>query len=191
MNRDGGVFERLLGRSNERELGLSAQQSRSEAGIQLVLDHQGHVLETHGLQRYGLTRGRGDGAPRLLIDYMVPGSTMALEGVPADWVGQSLDLDFQCVGLRVVHTRGWVQPQGDGWLLQLLDISDLRLGSQQARSREQCTQLTLRVGEQLRQCGFARLSEVADEALQNLAQHGRVPCMALALRDESQPGWYL
>ena len=191
MNRDDGVFERLLGRSNERVPAFSEPLARSEAGIQLVLDHQGRVLETHGLQRYGLARGQGHGAPRLLLDYMVPGSTMALEGVPADWVGQSLDLDFQCVGLRVVHTRGWVQPQADGWLLQLLDISDLRLGSQQARSREQCTQLTLRVGEQLRQCGFTRLSEVADEALQNVAQHGRVPCMALALRDESQPGWYL
>ena len=191
MSLPDGVFGGGTGRANVSLPVFAPAQSRNDAGIQLVLNAQGYVLEMHGLQRYGLVRGSRDGTPRRVIDYLVPGSTLALEGVPADWVGHSLDLDFQCVGLRVVHTRGWVQPQAEGWLLQLLDISDLRLGSQQARSREQCTQLTLRLGEQLRQCGFARLPEVMAEAVQSVAQHGRVPCMALALRDDGHTGWYI
>ena len=191
MSPSEGLFGRLLGRTDERLPESTDPLSRNDAGIQLRLDQQGHVIEIHGLQRYGLARGSSDGLPRLLLSYMVPGSTLALEGIPADWVGHSLDLDFQCAGLRVVHTRGWVQPQGDGWLLQLLDISDLRLGSEQARSRERCTQLTLGLAEQLRQCSMLRLSEVMHEALRSVAQHGRVPCMALALREDPQASWYM
>ena len=191
MSPSEGLFGRLLGRTDERLPESTDPLSRTDAGIQLRLDQQGHVIDIHGLQRYGLARGSGDGSPRLLLSYLVPGSTLALEGIPADWVGHSLDLDFQCAGLRVVHTRGWVQPQGDGWLLQLLDISDLRLGSEQARSRERCTQLTLGLAEQLRQCSMLRLSEVMHEALRSVAQHGRVPCMALALREDPQASWYM
>ena len=186
-----GLFGRLLGRTNERLPESSGPQSRTDTGIQLLLDQQGYVIEIHGLQRYGLARATGDGAPRLLLSYLVPGSTQALEGVPADWVGHSLDLDFQCAGLRVVHTRGWIQPQAEGWLLQLLDISDLRLGSQQARSRERCTQLILGLSAQLRQCSVVRLPEVMHEALRSVAQHGRVPCMALALREDAQSAWHM
>ena len=191
MSPSDGLFGRMLGRTDERLPESSDPQSRTHAGIRLMLDQQGHVIEIHGLQRYGLARSSSDGLPRLLLSYLVPGSTLALEGVPADWVGHSLDLDFQCAGLRVVHTRGWVQPQGDAWLLQLLDISDLRLGSEQARSRERCTQLTLSLGEQLRQCSAQRLCEVMHEALRSVAQHARVPCMALALREDPRASWYM
>lgn len=191
MSPSDGLFGRMLGRTDERLPESSDPQSRTHAGIRLMLDQQGHVIEIHGLQRYGLARSSSDGLPRQLLSYLVPGSTLALEGVPADWVGHSLDLDFQCAGLRVVHTRGWVQPQGDAWLLQLLDISDLRLGSEQARSRERCTQLILSLGEQLRQCSAQRLCEVMHEALRSVAQHARVPCMALALREDPQASWYM
>ena len=191
MSPSDGLFGRMLGRTDERLPESSDPQSRTHAGIRLMLDQQGHVIEIHGLQRYGLARSSSDGLPRQLLSYLVPGSTLALEGVPADWVGHSLGLDFQCAGLRVVHTRGWVQPQGDAWLLQLLDISDLRLGSEQARSRERCTQLILSLGEQLRQCSAQRLCEVMHEALRSVAQHARVPCMALALREDPQASWYM
>ena len=62
-----GLFGRLLGRTDERLPESSDPQSRTHAGIQLMLDQQGHVIEIHGLQRYGLVRGSGDGSPRLLL----------------------------------------------------------------------------------------------------------------------------
>lgn len=190
MSQGERLFGRLMGRANEPVPQTVGLQLRSDAGMQLLLDDQGRVLETHGAQRHGLAR-LASGGLRPLLDYLVPGSTLALEGVPADWVGHSLDLDFQGTGLQVVHTRGWVQPQADGWLLQLMDISDLRLGSQQARSREHCTQLSLSLAEQLRQCSIERLPQVVLESLQRVGQQWRVPCVALALRDETQPGWRL
>ena len=181
----------MTARDNEHLTDLSEPQSGSPMSLQMLLDHQGRVLKTFGAQRYGLAWATRDEAPRLLLDYVVPGSTQALEGTPADWVGQSLDLDFQRSAQPVLHTRGWIQPQADGWLLQLLDISDLRRSSQQARRREHCTQLSLSVAGQLRMCALTRLPEVMLESLQRVAQHGHVPCVALALRDAEQQGWSL
>ena len=184
------LFARLLKRNSEPAPGTTGLPPGSETGLQLLLDQRGYVIEARGAQRYGLAQ-LNEGAPRLLRDYLVPGSTLALEGVPADWTGHSLDLDFQGAGQLVVHTRGWLQPHADGWLLQLLDITDLMLGTQQARSRQYCTQLSLSMTEQLRQCSLERLPVVMLESLQRLAQHWHVPCVALALRDDAQPGWRL
>ncbi|NNG64889.1 PAS domain-containing sensor histidine kinase, partial [Pseudomonas fragi] len=184
-------FGRLLGGFGEQAPESPGLQWRTDAGIQLVLDPQGRVIDAHGLQRFGLGLATGEGTPRLLLDYLVPGSTQALEGVPADWTGHSLDLDFQGPGLNVLNTRGWVQPQGDHWLLQLLDISDLRRHSQQAGNREQCMQLALSITQQLRQCSAARLPEVIHEALRCVAQQWRVPCVALAVRSDTALGWRL
>ena len=66
--------------------------------LQLRLDDQGQVLEMHGALNHGLTPVQEGAALRLLLDYLVPGSTQALEGTPAQWTGQSLDLNFLCEG---------------------------------------------------------------------------------------------
>ena len=159
--------------------------------LQLRLDDQGQVLEMHGALNHGLTPVQEGAALRLLLDYLVPGSTQALEGTPAQWTGQSLDLNFLCEGQQVLHTRGWVQPQGDGWLLQLIDISDLQHSRQQARLRGQYNQLLSSIGQQLRQCASARLPAVMLETLQQVAGYWRVPSVALALRADIPLGWRL
>jgi len=159
--------------------------------LHLLLDHQGRVLEVHGAQRFGLQLVCDTEAPRLLLDYLVPGSTQALEGTPADWLGHSLDLDFQRAGEAVLHTRGWVQPDAEGWLLQLLDISDLRREGQQGQNRELCMRLCLSLARQLRLCSMLRLHEVTQESLQRIGEQWQVPCIALALRQEGQPDWSL
>ena len=178
------LLGRLLGRADEPVALADTPALRVHAGIQLRLDQHGHVLELHGL-----AMAMGSGPPRLLIDYLVPGSTLALEGTPRDWQGQSLDLMFQVGGGPVVYTRGWVQPHGDDWLLQLLDISDVLMGQQQARSRELTHLLTTHMGEQLRHCGHGRLPAVVTDLLQQVAHHWHIPCVALALPDTTQAEW--
>ncbi|KMM87470.1 PAS domain-containing sensor histidine kinase [Pseudomonas lundensis] len=178
------LLGRLLGRADEPAALADTPALRVQAGIQLRLDQHGHVLEQHGL-----AMAMGSGPPRLLIDYLVPGSTLALEGTPRDWQGQSLDLMFQVGGGPVVYTRGWVQPHGDDWLLQLLDISDVLMGQQQARSRELTHLLTTHMGEQLRHCGHGRLPAVVTDLLQQVAHHWHIPCVALALPDTTQAEW--
>ena len=178
------LLGRLLGRADEPVALADTPALRVHAGIQLRLDQHGHVLELHGL-----AMAMGSGPPRLLIDYLVPGSTLALEGTPRDWQGQSLDLMFQVGGGPVVYTRGWVQPHGDNWLLQLLDISDVLMGQQQARSRELTHLLTTHMGEQLRHCGHGRLPAVVTDLLQQVAHHWHIPCVALALPDTTQAEW--
>ena len=178
------LLGRLLGRADEPAALADTPALCVQAGIQLRLDQHGHVLEQHGL-----AMAMGSGPPRLLIDYLVPGSTLALEGTPRDWQGQSLDLMFQVGGGPVVYTRGWVQPHGDDWLLQLLDISDVLMGQQQARSRELTHLLTTHMGEQLRHCGHGRLPAVVTDLLQQVAHHWHIPCVALALPDTTQAEW--
>ena len=178
------LLGRLLGRADEPAALADTPALRVQAGIQLRLDQHGHVLEQHGL-----AMAMGSGPPRLLIDYLVPGSTLALEGTPRDWQGQSLDLMFQVGGGPVVYTRGWVQPHGDDWLLQLLDISDVLMGQQQARSRALTHLLTTHMGEQLRHCGHGRLPAVVTDLLQQVAHHWHIPCVALALPDTTQAEW--
>ncbi|WP_070412212.1 PAS domain-containing sensor histidine kinase [Pseudomonas lundensis] len=178
------LLGRLLGRADEPVALADTPALRVHAGIQLRLDQHGHVLELHGL-----AMAMGSGPPRLLIDYLVPGSTLALEGAPRDWQGQSLDLMFQVGGGPVVYTRGWVQPHGDDWLLQLLDISDVLMGQQQARSRALTHLLTTHMGEQLRHCGHGRLPAVVTDLLQQVAHHWHIPCVALALPDTTQAEW--
>lgn len=178
------LLGRLLGRADEPVALADTPALRVHAGIQLRLDQHGHVLELHGL-----AMAMGSGPPRLLIDYLVPGSTLALEGTPRDWQGQSLDLMFQVGGGPVVYARGWVQPHGDDWLLQLLDISDVLMGQQRARSRELTHLLTTHMGEQLRHCGHARLPAVVTDLLQQVAHHWHIPCVALALPDNTQAEW--
>ena len=186
-----GFLGRFLGRANQPLAPPEKAQSASGACLQMLLNQQGAVLTISGAEGYGLAVAVSNEQPRPLLDYVVPGSTHALEGEPADWVGQSLDLDFVCIGPRVLRTRGWIQLHPDGWLLQVLDISDLLHERELGQYRAQCQQLTRRASEQIRQCSSTLLPEVMRESLQQMAQHWQVPCMALALADESASGWTL
>lgn len=160
-------------------------------GLQMHLDAQGGVLRLSGPLRHLLAQlTPGTQAPHLL-DYLLPHNSLALEGVPADWQGQLLDLDFFSLSGQPLHLRGWVQPLNDAWLLQLLDIGDLLLERRQSRQREQCQRLALQIGEPLRLCGLSRLPEVLSEQLQCLAQQFHIPCIALALLDEEGQGWQI
>lgn len=185
-----GLFGRFLGRVNEP---LARPENTALFGCRPSNGAGSSGRSVDGQRRRGnsLAVGVSNQQPRPLLDYIVPGSTQALEGEPAEWVGQSLDLDFVCIGQRVLRTRGWVQPHPDGWLLQVLDISDLLHERELGQYRVQCQQLTRRVSEHVGQCGPTLLPEVMRESLQQMAQHWHVPCMALALADESTSGWTL
>lgn len=126
-------------------------------GLHIQLDAAARVMHLAGPLRHALARQAVSAQPVPLRDYLMPHSCLSIEGSPGDWLGHSLDLDFQGLGDQPVHLRGWVQPQAEGWLLQLLDIGDLLLERRQARSREQCQLLTTQISEQLRLCSLPRL----------------------------------
>jgi len=155
-------------------------------GLHLRLDAQGHVLGISGTLRSLLAPH--DPRP-LLRELLCASSALSIEGHPADWQRQSLDLDFQGSAGQILHTRGWIEPQGDGWSLHLQDVSDLLAGRQLAQHREQNHQLACQMSEQLRACSLTRLPEVFNEHLRSLAQRWRIPCVAMALLDEENQGW--
>lgn len=186
--------QRLLARwlsRNEPEPPPVAALLPTGNALQLLLDDRGRVVQIHGALNHGLTPVKEGAEPKLLLDYLMPGSTQALEGTPAQWTGQTIDLDFRGADQQVLRTRGWVQPQAEGWLLQVIDISDLQRDSQQARVNAHNSDLIHSIGQQLRQCDLARLPAVMLEALQQVAEHWRVPGVALALRTDTHLGWRL
>ncbi|MFO2463367.1 PAS domain-containing protein [Pseudomonas sp. 15FMM2] len=181
------LFGRLLGRSSVQALNPPARIP--DAGLHLHLDHQGHVVQVSNALRQQLAQHpTGDTRP-LLRDMLHAGSALSIEGIPADWQRHSLDLDFHGADGNVLHSRGWVEPEGEGWLLRLLDISDLLTGRESARQREQSHQLACQMSEQLRVCSLTRLPQVFNEHLNSLAQRWRIPCVALALLDQQDQGW--
>ncbi|WP_322615679.1 ATP-binding protein [Pseudomonas sp. BIC9C] len=160
-------------------------------GLQIQLDAEGRVVQLNGPLRHLLAQqGPGTQAPHLL-DFLLPHSSLIIEGVPADWQVQTLDLDFYSLNGPPLHLRGWVQPLADAWLLQMLDIGDLLLERRQSRNREQCQVLAMQITEQLRLCSLTRLPEMLGEQLQSLAQRFQIPCIALALLDEQAQGWQI
>ncbi len=183
MTSGDNLFGRLLGRTGPVVLDTPAVPI---TGLHVQLDPQGRVVNISGTLRAQLATHE---ATPLLRELLCAGSALSIEGSPADWQRQSLDLDFQGAAGQVLHTRGWVAPDGDGWCLHLLDVGDLLAGRQLAQHHEQNHQLVCRMSEQLRVCSLSRLPEVFNEHLRSLAQHWRIPCVAMALLDDEDQGW--
>jgi PAS domain S-box-containing protein len=183
------LLGRLLQRQPAKALITGHAMSAPGVGLHIQLDAAARVMHLAGPLRHALARQAVSAQPVPLRDYLMPHSCLSIEGSPGDWLGHSLDLDFKGLGDQPVHLRGWVQPQAEGWLLQLLDIGDLLLERRQARSREQCQLLTTQISEQLRLCSLPRLPQVLTDQLQLLAQRLHIPCIAVALLDEQAQGW--
>ncbi|MCE4058093.1 ATP-binding protein [Pseudomonas sp. Au-Pse12] len=191
MNSGDKLFGRLLGRQPLPADELQAQVPTQAAGLQLVLDPKGRILTSSGPLRHALAQLPPSPQPHHLLDYTLPGSALALEGQPADWSGQVLDLDLRGLGGKTLHLRGWVQSWGAQWLLQLLDIGDLVQQRQQALSREQCQIFAAQINEQIRLCHLSRLPDVLHDQLADLARYWHIPCLGLALLDDEEQSWVL
>ncbi|AZF24838.1 PAS domain-containing sensor histidine kinase [Pseudomonas sp. R2-60-08W] len=179
------LFGRLLGRGSALAIAPAAAPS---AGLQVLLDAQGRVLDISGTLRSHLAPFAA-GTP--LHALLWAHSALAVEGVPADWQRHSLDLDFQGSAGQVLHTRGSLEPDDQGWRLHAVDIGDLLDGRQLAEQREQNQQLASQVSEQLRVCSLSRLPDVFNEQLCSVAQRWKIPCIALALLDQEDQGWMI
>ena len=177
-----GMFDRWLG-------GQATEQTAPAppaVGLQLWLDDQGQVQRLAGPLRTVLP-ACAHNAPRV-HDYLQRHSWLVLEGPPADWQGQPLDLDFATVHGAALHTRGWLMRQADGWLLQLFDIGDL-LGEREQQGQHLAQQqLATQLGRALRDCDLERLMPTTAEQLQQMAEHWHAGSLRLMLPGDA--GWY-
>ncbi|MGE8410757.1 MAG: PAS domain-containing sensor histidine kinase [Pseudomonas sp.] len=185
------LFGRFLGRPLPAGESASTEAPAQATGLLLVLDVAGRVLSMAGPLRHALAQlPSGAELPRL-VDYVLPGTTQALEGRPADWGGQVLDLQLRGLAGQTLYLRGGLQQHGSTWHLQLLDISDLVQQRQQSLCRERCQVFAAQSNEQLRQCGLVRLPEVLHDLLADLAHAWHIPCLGLALLDEREQSWMI
>ena len=184
-------INRWLGRADAPPQPLPAQVEPASvsADWHMQLDEEGRVTGISKPMRAALGIAAAPVPAQRLLGYLMPSSALVVEGVPQDWLGHMLDLDFKRPNGQILHTRGWVQAQGQHWLLQLLDIGDLMEEANIAQSRQQCLRLAGQLAEKVRGCHLDRLQTVAAEQLEELAQSYRVPCLALALPEPGATGW--
>ena len=191
MTSGDNLFGRLLKRTPPAAHELPDPLGSPATGLHLYLNDDGGVLQMAGPLRHLLAQFKPQDQPLPLSTYLLPHSTLTIEGRPREWQGLLLDLDFFGLGEQTVHLRGWVQPLGDGWLMQLIDIADLLLERQQSRHRDACQLIAGQISEQVRACSQVRLPVIVSEQLQMIAQRWHIPCLALALLDDEQQGWQI
>jgi len=185
------LFGRLLKRTPPAAHELPDPLGSPATGLHLYLNDDAGVLQMAGPLRHLLAQHKPHQQPLPLSAYLLPHSTLTIEGRPREWQGLLLDLDFSGLGEQPLHLRGWVQPQGEGWLMQLIDIADLLFERQQSRQRDACQLIAGQISEQLRACSPLRLPVIVSEQLQVIAQHWHIPCLALALLDDETQGWQI
>ncbi|MFI8225255.1 PAS domain-containing protein [Pseudomonas sp. NPDC085632] len=185
------LFGRLLKRTPPATHELPDPLGSPATGLHLYLNDDGGVLQMAGPLRHLLAPFKPQDQPLPLSTYLLPHSMLTIEGRPREWQGLLLDLDFFGLGEHTVHLRGWVQPQGEGWLMQLIDIADLLFERQQSRQRDACQLIAGQISEQLRACSQLRLPVIVSEQLQVIAQRWHIPCLALALLDDEEQGWQI
>ncbi|MBH3427514.1 PAS domain-containing sensor histidine kinase [Pseudomonas alkylphenolica] len=182
--------QRLFGRWRGRfaQVATAATEpstSVSGVGLQVWIDDQAIVQRLAGPLRSALALPTHSSTR--LQDCVQPYSLLVLEGEPTDWQAQSLDLDFKTASGGTLHTRGWLQAQPDGWLLQLFDIGDLLQHRQQSVRAERQRHLTSHLAAALRDCSIECLGRVAQEQLQWLVHHWRASGGRILLQGEA--GW--
>ncbi|MBX8522156.1 PAS domain-containing protein [Pseudomonas cichorii] len=193
MSLDKTRLSRWLGRSDAptapQPVAATVEPEPIGADLYLLLDDEGRVqsVSQHLLSRLGISAQHV--VMQRLMNLLLPNSALVIEGVPPEWVGHMLDLDFKSADAHTLHARGWVQAHGKGWLLQLLDISDLMEEASAARTRQQCLRLAGQIAEKIRVCNLERLAAVVTEQLEELAQLWHIPCVALALPEINGVGW--
>ena len=168
---------------------VAVEPSSVSADWHMQLDEEGRVTGISKPLRGALGLAAAVTPAQRLLGYLMPSSALVVEGAPQDWHGHMLDLDFRRPNGQVLHTRGWVQAQGENWLLQLLDIGDLMEEANVAQSRQQCLRLAGQLAEKVRGCHVERLQAVTAEQLEDLAHCYHVPCLALALAEPGGTGW--
>ncbi|WP_454564633.1 PAS domain-containing sensor histidine kinase [Pseudomonas sp. AIG] len=185
------LFGRLLKRTPPAAHELPDPLGSPATGLHLYLNDDAGVLHIAGPLRHLLAQHKPHNQPLPLSAYLLPHSTLTIEGRPREWQGLLLDLDFSGLGEQPLHVRGWVQPQGEGWLMQLIDIADLLIERQQSRHRDACQLMAGQISEQLRACSQLRLPVIVSEQLQVIAQRWHIPCLALALLDDEAQDWQI
>ncbi|GFM82902.1 histidine kinase [Pseudomonas cichorii] len=193
MSLDKTRLSRWLGRSDApaapQPVAVTVEPETIGADLYLLLDGEGRVqsVSPHLLSRLGITSQYV--SMQRLMSLLLPNSALVIEGVPSDWMGHMLDLDFKSADAHTLHARGWVQAHGKDWLLQLMDISDLMEEASAARSRQQCLRIAGQIAERVRVCNVDRLAAVVAEQLEELAQLWHIPCVALVLPEINGIGW--
>lgn len=88
------LFGRLLKRTPPAAHELPDPLGSPATGLHLYLNDDGDVLQMAGPLRHLLAQFKPQDQPLPLSTYLLPHSTLTIEGRPREWLGLLLDLDF-------------------------------------------------------------------------------------------------
>lgn len=152
----------------------------NSAGLSLLLDTQGIVTHITGSLAKRLATSESQ---HPLDTYLCRGAALGTD-MPS-YQQQILELDFKGCAGTVLTLRGWLHAHAEGWLLQLLDVSDLL---ERARSNDIRRHALAQAADFARHLGYQspeRLQSATVEVLSELRQTLSIPSVAIALRDEA------
>lgn len=166
------------------------------SGLVLRIDAAGLVQSLAGELRGELALRE---AGRPLADYLMT-HARGLSPDCRDWQAELVDLDFRTPAGEPLYTRGWLQPDGQGWRLQLLAVGDLLKPLREQERRRHCLSLAGRLAEHIRGSSEERLQAAAEQVLAELCETFAAGAAAWAWRGDGghwqvyarsggQPSW--
>ena len=168
---------------------LQAPPVRSNSPcLTLRIDSQGRVFELSGSLSERLRSLSAQGTP---LDQLLYGQSRYLVADLAAFEQQMLDLSFSTRDGSILHTRGWIQSEGQGWSLQAFEVGDFIARLQACEQRLQVFSQVSELAQEIRSGERLDLARYAPQWLASLGQTLRAGCIALALPDAQRSGWQI
>lgn len=170
------------------EAAAPAPVSANSPCLNLSIDALGRVFEVSGSLSYRLPIAVSQVLP---LEQLLHGQSRYLATDLAAFVQQTLDLSFVTRDGSILHTRGWLKAEQQGWSLQAFEVGDFLARLHACEQRLQAFSQISNVAQSVRGAERVEFPWHAQEWLGAMAQALRLACVALALPDASRGGWQI
>lgn len=175
-------------RFRDRQSPLPAKTAVADVvqGCYLQMDHRGWILDASAELRGLLADEVPSGVPlRACLAQPVP----EIDGSPDTWPAQLSSIVLHGRRGRLLYFQGGLLPQGDGWLLYLLDNSAMVLRLQMEERRRQILDYSVHQALRMREAEPERMQGLTVEWLEGLRLRLQTPWLGLLLPGDR--GWSL
>ncbi|MER0042036.1 PAS domain-containing protein [Pseudomonas sp. MGal98] len=154
--------------------------------LNLSIDALGRVFEVSGNLADRLPIAVSQVLP---LEQLLHGQSRYLVTDLAAFVQQMLDLSFVTRDGGILHTRGWLKAEVQGWSLQAFEVGDFLARLHACEQRLQVFSQLSTVAQAVRGTERVEFPRHIHDWLGAMAQALRMACVALALPDSLRGGW--
>lgn len=154
--------------------------------LNLSIDALGRVFEVSGSLSDRLPIAISQVLP---LEQLLHGQSRYLVTDLAAFAQQMLDLSFVTRDGGILHTRGWLKTEVQGWSLQAFEVGDFLARLHACEQRLQVFSQISAVAQTVRGTERVEFPRHIHDWLGAMAQALRMACVALALPDTLRGGW--